>query len=100
MSSSSPSEDDRAGSDVSTVLLLLAETIERLVTTVQRELDADSNEGVEFTEGAWAESSSELLACAEASRGVLDRSDVVAALSLTSAAVSLRLAGRPPVPAT
>lgn len=81
MSSSTPSQDDLAGFDVSTVLLL-AETIERLVTAVQRELDADSHEGVEFIEGAWAESSGELLACASASRSVLDRSDVVAALSL------------------
>jgi hypothetical protein len=72
---------EQVDDESSSVLLLMAATIERLVVTLEQELDPDATEGAEPTGAAWAEACSKILTRASESRHVLDRPDVVAALA-------------------
>jgi hypothetical protein len=65
----------------SAALLVMVKAIERLIATVETELDADSSEGIPSTGSAWIDSCERVLACASESRRVLDRPDVLAALT-------------------
>jgi hypothetical protein len=77
-----PNDQHGLGDDQSSsVLLLMAETIERLVVTLEQELDPDATEGAEPTGPAWAEVRGKILTCASESRRILDRPDVIAALA-------------------
>jgi hypothetical protein len=64
----------------SSALLELLESFERLVDTVETELDDDSREGSTLTGEAWAEACQRILARARDSKRAMDRPDVLAAL--------------------
>lgn len=64
----------------SAALLVVLETFERLVDTVETELDADSREGDEPTGEAWGQSCDRILACVREGKRAMDRPEVLAAL--------------------
>lgn len=61
-------------------LLELFESFERLVDTIESELDEDSREGSAPTGEAWADARERILARARDSKRSMDRADVLAAL--------------------
>lgn len=64
----------------SAVLLELIETFERLVETVEAELDDDSREGAALTGDAWVDARERILARVRDSKRLMDRDDVLAVL--------------------
>jgi hypothetical protein len=72
-----PSSDERAA-------LAMAQSLERLVAVIDRELNAEASEGVAMADPAWADAIATVVQAAESSCAVLDQPEVLSILTRAS----------------